>query len=548
MMLSATSASEISLRYPSRVGSRFFSRKFLRTGDPNTAERVPEEDPMGFSDHSRWASYYFQYKKYPLIHLFFDSAEFLRLERRYPLLMELDVQSCFDSIYTHSIEWSLRGRDCAKAHLGQMKHTFEERFDGLMQDANWGETHGIVVGPEFSRIFAEIVLQSADRSICRSIVGDGRVVVRRYVDNYYIFGYSVSDLDATKSVIEKELRVLKLFLNEAKTKIHSRPFVAPQTIARRNTSRLISSFLDETSSVDFYRSPFASARLTRLRRRLISDLRHEVASNSVGFDSCSSHSLTVLGARLAHVLSCFEEEPPPDSSKAAILSFCLSVLDVAYFLFEMDKRVITSQKLWTAYGLVVNIAERVNVSRQVVNEAMLSGFRSAVVHSSSGSPDLISRLNMLYVVDLIHDGDSPLEPDEVYRCLGVGSDGDFSRASYFELMTGLLVSRDRGKFRGLRDAVTREIMRRISSHDFAPATDCEDALLLVDFVSCPYVDEEKKIAAVRSASRSVTGQELGASARRVASACSALSFVKWKASSASLAALLAKKALTAPYE
>ena len=34
-----------------------------------------------------------------------------------------------------------------------------------MQNLNYGETNGIVIGPEFSRIFAELILQEIDKSV-----------------------------------------------------------------------------------------------------------------------------------------------------------------------------------------------------------------------------------------------------------------------------------------------------------------------------------------------------------------------------------------------
>jgi len=34
-----------------------------------------------------------------------------------------------------------------------------------MQSANYGETNGIIIGPEFSRIFAELILQQIDKSV-----------------------------------------------------------------------------------------------------------------------------------------------------------------------------------------------------------------------------------------------------------------------------------------------------------------------------------------------------------------------------------------------
>jgi hypothetical protein len=52
-----------------------------------------------------------------------------------------------------------------------------------MQEANWGETNGILIGPEVSRIFAEAIMQSIDVDVQRNLGSvAGRVAIRRYVE------------------------------------------------------------------------------------------------------------------------------------------------------------------------------------------------------------------------------------------------------------------------------------------------------------------------------------------------------------------------------
>ena len=46
-----------------------------------------------------------------------------------------------------------------------------DAFDNLMQSVNARETNGIVIGPEFSRIFAEIILQYIDQKVEQELLG-----------------------------------------------------------------------------------------------------------------------------------------------------------------------------------------------------------------------------------------------------------------------------------------------------------------------------------------------------------------------------------------
>jgi len=108
---------------------------------------------------------FFSYKDYGNIHKFYESPVFHQCEKRFDKLLKLDVSKCFDSIYTHSIAWAIHDKEVVKEALGASKTSFAGKFDSLMQNMNYGETNGILIGPEFSRVFAEMILQAVDRSI-----------------------------------------------------------------------------------------------------------------------------------------------------------------------------------------------------------------------------------------------------------------------------------------------------------------------------------------------------------------------------------------------
>jgi hypothetical protein len=120
-------------------------------------------------------------------------------ELKYKWRLRLDVESCFDSIYTHSISWAGLGKTFAKNHRTS---SFFDEFDRLIRFANNGETNGIIIGPEVSRIFAEVVLQAVDVELEEQLRSQYRLVqgqdyeIHRYVDDYFI--YTHTDLDAAQ--------------------------------------------------------------------------------------------------------------------------------------------------------------------------------------------------------------------------------------------------------------------------------------------------------------------------------------------------------------
>ncbi|ELK1826504.1 RNA-directed DNA polymerase, partial [Vibrio cholerae] len=161
-------------------------------------------------------------------------------EKKFHSMLQVDISKCFPSIYTHSIGWAVKSKRLAKA---KVKGSFDGEFDNLMQLTNYRETNGILIGPEISRIFSEVILQKIDLNLVKKMDDNGYKIskdydFRRYVDDYFIFYRS----DEVKNIIVKNLEHClldyKMYLNEAKTTIASRPFATNISLAKfalRNT-------------------------------------------------------------------------------------------------------------------------------------------------------------------------------------------------------------------------------------------------------------------------------------------------------------------------
>lgn len=80
---------------------------------------------MYFNEYENLRTY-FSYKHYTNIYKFYESYQYQRAEKKFKKLVKFDIQSCFDSIYTHSIAWALNGG----------KDTYKEYF--LSDDSTMG--------------------------------------------------------------------------------------------------------------------------------------------------------------------------------------------------------------------------------------------------------------------------------------------------------------------------------------------------------------------------------------------------------------------------
>lgn len=183
---------------------------------------------------------FFNYKRYAFIGEFYDSPEWNALEAKWIFLRRLDVANCFKSVYTHSISWATSTRTYSKAHLGNRSslkdYDFANIIDKAMQSANWGETHGIPIGPEASRIFAETIFQRIDNEIQSHLYDAGikskDYEILRYVDDYFIFATKMSTIESVSAIVDSRLAEYGFHVNESKTKDYETPFTTETSIKK----------------------------------------------------------------------------------------------------------------------------------------------------------------------------------------------------------------------------------------------------------------------------------------------------------------------------
>ena len=155
------SGSNFAIRKPVKVTKYKFHKDRTHYANLSEDNSLIEEDGQEYENLRS----FFVYQNYSNIYKFYESYQYHRCEKKYNRLLKLDISKCFDSIYTHSLAWATMGKNYVKENLGSSKNTFAGRFDRLMQNMNYNETNGIIIGPEFSRIFAEILLQSVDKKV-----------------------------------------------------------------------------------------------------------------------------------------------------------------------------------------------------------------------------------------------------------------------------------------------------------------------------------------------------------------------------------------------
>ena len=303
---------------------------------------------------------YFTYKKVNNISRFIGSEEYIDLSKRYNVLARTDITRCFDSIYTHSMSWVVNGRVKSKENTTDLrdKRNFGNEFDQLMQSANDKETNGIVIGPEISRIFAEIILQCTDVGLLSALRESENEAeygkdfeVRRYVDDYYIFARNESIAQTILDQLQELIHEFNLGLNFDKTEVVPLPWISALSKAKLEVNAAIS----RRAKMVLPKEGQDKAQVYLQDRTLLLELQEILGQKEIAKGQLTNFVLSAL-LRVAlqaidSVLRHLKEQQSDDSDsqqRSLLASLCEMIkrlLDVGFYFYSSSPSVSGSLKI-----------------------------------------------------------------------------------------------------------------------------------------------------------------------------------------------------------
>lgn len=226
-------------------------------------------------------SSFFTIAPFESINAFTDSWQWRLCNFKYDLYAKIDYKSCFDSIYTHAYSWILE-RNTIDAKNAHNSHLFIT-IDRVLQNINGRSSNGIVVGPEFSRMIAEIILQQIDREVMLSLSNESikykkDYVAFRYVDDIFVFAneYSIINKVIEKYKINAEKYLLHL--NELKLTKGNTPWLPKEWLEKaRNISDKIGELFINYSKQEYNKLPPEQQFIVNPDYILVDRLKDEIA-------------------------------------------------------------------------------------------------------------------------------------------------------------------------------------------------------------------------------------------------------------------------------
>ena len=558
VILSLCSNNKYSLRYPSDIGSYFYEKK--RLADENDIE-WGGVDSANNALSKLVSSSYFSYDKYNFMYKFYESYEFHRFERKFKKLLKIDISKCFHHIYTHSLSWAVKGKAFSKDNVSQ--DTFDGSFDKLMQTLNYNETNGIVIGPEISRVFAEIILQSIDAKVDGVLLAEGLksgkdYEIRRYIDDYFIFYNDEAKVGKIESTLEAVLSEYKLYVNESKTIRVSRPFITGETIAKIEVGKLIDHYFSQIINTrpdnDYTDEDLLKPiwNKSTLSNSFIRDIKSIVKKNSIEFDPIISFSLSIFIKLIKKVLNAIANHKVNVNNKD-LDKLKIFILEISFFIYSMSPKARNSYLICRLINLIKeDISEDSDDS--YVNKAIFDEVVS-IVQTISNQDHManVEIFNLAVTTEAF--GPSFMFSEKLLMQL-FAIDEEIVNLDYFSIICCLDYCANKRKLKGLKKQILSYIIKE-KFHSIESLEKSSEAFILIsDLLSCPYLSKAEKKAIATSYLSEYQAQEGVTKKDQTGKKVAALIkfyggeedwFYAWRAKSTDLNTLLLRKELRTAY-
>lgn len=502
-----TSVSEFSIRRPVSVSRYAYFKDKLHEERMDAVAGVEEED----REYEQLGSY-FVYQKYRNIHRFFESYKYHRSEKKYDAMVQIDVSKCFDSIYTHSLPWAVLGKEQTKFNLDQSKATFGGQFDALMQNLNHKETNGIVIGPEFSRIFAEIILQSVDvELITKLAVGENLThkvdyEIFRYVDDFFVFYNEESTQLKIFETLQEVLKSKKLSINTAKIKHYQKPIITEITIAKERISTLLNDEIDPVCVEEelLSDSPMLSKKhlvCAINANHLIIRYKSAIKETGVTYGDLLNYTFAIAENKIEKLFKAYVACDKSDRDRKRLSNALLAIMEFVFFAYSASPKVNHTIRLCRMIATSVGFLHAQRMPYELKHLLFKYVHDNVIQQLEKNTMSVHREIESLYMlISLSQIGREYWLPVSVllrhFLIKEEEGSGDYVRPagfmSHFSVTTLLSYIKDKVRYAKLKTFMEAHIIAKLEYMKAHCSDDTETMIMLLDLVVCPYISNATK--------------------------------------------------------
>jgi len=380
-----------------------------------------------------------------------------------------------------------------------------------MRNLNYNETHGIVIGPEFSRIFAEIILQNIDRKVSdelkrknRPLINKTDYEVLRYVDDYFVFYNDDNTKESVLSSFRHHLKDFKLYLNDSKTIPFDRPIITEVTVAKQKIEELLKKYLEvevadekapieETQVLDSDEGETIQ-KLNRINinsKKLIIKFKTIIRESQVHYRDILNYTLSLIERKLAKFLKQKSKGEIVISEKAAA-RYLFELLEFTFFLYSVSPRVNTTIRLCRILRRLIEfVKEEKNINtfdlKHLIYKKIFDEIQLTMKKNRSTGRFQMETLYLL--IALRELGREYWLAEDTLMSYFPAEDS----LNYFTITVLLFYIENKKRYNQLRELIKETILRKFTEIEKGNRVKhTELVLLLFDCISCPFIDESFK--------------------------------------------------------
>lgn len=321
----------------------------------------------------------YNFKKLPIITRFFDLNKYAKitdfyksyylkdLEIKYNYMLKMDISNCFNNIYTHSVDWAYLGsKEIAKSNLNN-KERFSFIIDEVMQYMNYKETNGILIGPEFSRMFAEIILTHIDNLIYselkeKDIHYKRHYEIVRFLDDIFVFSFSKDKLEEIQEVIKEKYLLYKLTFNDKKTFLETVPFFKEHLWVNK-AKQLLNVFLDFCNNLE-----------ERNSKTAYNNLLEGVRGVVVEYESHMGHIISYIITSLENIQKSFLKEVKKKKEMKDVYIHSSKYIDLITQIVSLSishENIVKVSRMYIKFLLLFHDDENFDIDELIYKKAFL---------------------------------------------------------------------------------------------------------------------------------------------------------------------------------
>lgn len=515
--------SNFSVRYPYKVAD--YQKK------SKGYYKIMSDDALPV-DTSESLKHFFSYKHYKNINFFYDDYRFLRAEKKFAKMVKMDLKSCFESISPDKLSLAMFGHE-----MEDCKGSMAYEFCQLQQDFQ-NHNSGIIIGPEFSRIYAEIVLQRIDVDVEKILREKGLSLKEdylfyRYVDDGFLF---FNDEQTKEQFIYTYWNVLAKYglrINKKKVlEFNDRPFVQDIGIVKNQLLHLVDvkfeNRLQTFKGFAKMQNKWVDTPTKIDSKTFIGEVRNILRFNgscdgkcAIKYKDITSYLLGIIQKRLIKLLTDFnvlygqykkaeyegyinkEGMQIKERYEREFLDFCINIVEILFYFLECDLRMSTSVKTVSIINqLQLFLRGRYQIEEYTKSnkfpityvqrlDAKISDEIAAVFRNvSPKASNLMEVLNLLEVekvMSLQYQIEPKVLNDFLKKCKSLQQ--DFNFFIVFEILHFI---KDVDGYAELKPILNDWVDKQIKSLHNTNISSTEAVLTFLEVMCCPWFNQYKK--------------------------------------------------------